>query len=106
MTINIYNRAMSDVQSREIDEETDFYLYTNLHGALDNMDNSYARNEKDEHKYFFEGYDREQGSMYLGFEVQQLCDEARKAAQSYIEEVAHFFNVEVAYIDHIKFLFF
>jgi len=44
-------------------------------------------------KYFTTGYNPEEGMLYMGFEVEELCDEARKAAQSFILEVAHFFGV-------------
>jgi len=106
MQISIRNRVTFDVQSKEMDRETGFYLYANLHKALDAMNNSYTRNEKGEHKYFYTGYDPEYGSMHMGFEVEELCEEARKVAQSFILEVASFFEVEASYIDHIKFFFF
>ena len=106
MTIDISNRKKYDTIIREIDRETDFHLYTKFHEVLDAMDNSYARDEKGKHRYFYTGYSPEHGHMYMGFEVEELCGEARKVAQTFILEVASFFEVEVSYIDHITFAFF
>jgi len=106
MTISIYNRKKYDTIIMDIDRETDFSLYANLHKALDNMDDSYTHDEKGKHKYFYTGYDPMYGSMHLGFEVQRLHEEARKATQTYIEEVASFFEVEASFIDRIDFFFF
>jgi len=102
--MTIMQRSSEEVMKKEINRETDLHIYTDMFNVLNSMSPAIAF-EKGVAKYFTTGHNPEYGQMYMDFEVEALCDEARKVAQPFIQKVADFFEVEETFIDTLSFEF-
>jgi len=89
---------------KEVNRETDLHIYTEMFTVLHSMNPAIAY-EDGVSKYFTTGYNPVVGQMYMGFEVEELCEEARKVVQPFIQKVAEFFGVEESFIDTLSFEF-
>jgi len=108
MQITISNQSGQENLMKKINKankDVGTHLYRSLHRVLGAMDKSISFDEEGRHKYlhtwYFFDYD-----MTMSFSVGELCEEGRKIAQTFIEEVANFFEVEVSYIGDVSFNFF
>ena len=105
MYISSFNRKSKEYTNRDINKETDLFLFTDFYEALGKIPYETLFDSEGNPRYFGTGTIVEIGIMSMDFEIEDLCETAKEALQGSLDNIAKFLEVEPSSIDCFSFIF-